>query len=153
MHNSIKITVAAAIAFSVAAFASSPTVASFVQPLPLIQEVDRSSTADVEPVQYRGRGGYGYRERHRSRRHAQRSYRSRGYGHRYRDPAAAGILGFGIGALFGQALTAPRTRYYAYGGRSQAHVQWCLQRFRSYDITSDTYLNYDGNRYRCNSPY
>jgi hypothetical protein len=153
MHNSLKVMAAAVAAFSVATLATSPTLADFVRPLPLIQETTRSVTADVEPVQYRGSGGYGYREHYHSRRDAHRSYRSRSYGYRYRDPAAAGILGFGIGALFGQSLTTPQTRYYTYGGASEAHVQWCLQRFRSYDITSDTYLNYDGNRYRCNSPY
>jgi hypothetical protein len=40
-----------------------------------------------------------------------------------------------------------------YGSAIDAHVQWCQQRYRSYDIASDSFLSYDGNRYRCNSPY
>lgn len=88
----------------------------------------------------------------------------RGYRHRDRfdwgSAAVGGLLGFGLGA----ALTAPRTYYppqqYAYGTRTYAygapinqHVQWCQQRYRSYDVASDSFLSYDGNRYRCNSPY
>jgi hypothetical protein len=40
----------------------------------------------------------------------------------------------------------------AYGG-SDAHVEWCLDRYRSYDPESDTFLGYDGYRHPCNSPY
>jgi hypothetical protein len=32
-------------------------------------------------------------------------------------------------------------------------VHWCLNRYRSYDPSSDTFLGYDGYRHRCNSPY
>ena len=39
------------------------------------------------------------------------------------------------------------------GGGSSAHVHWCLNRYRSYDPSSDTFLGYDGYRHRCNSPY
>jgi len=42
--------------------------------------------------------------------------------------------------------------YYGYGGYN-AHVQWCLNRYRSYDPASDTYLGYDGYRHRCRAPY
>jgi hypothetical protein len=103
---------------------------------------------------------------HWDRRRAWRSPGPRWHGHRFhrRDrwdwgPAVVGgILGLGLGA----ALTAPRapaygyaphTRTFAYGGQWQAHVQWCQQRYRSYDVATDTFLSYDGNRYRCNSPY
>jgi hypothetical protein len=32
------------------------------------------------------------------------------------------------------------------------HVRWCLERYRSYDPATDTYVNYDGNRRRCVGP-
>ncbi len=35
----------------------------------------------------------------------------------------------------------------------QAHMNWCLNRFRSYDPGSDTYMGFDGHRHYCNSPY
>ena len=33
------------------------------------------------------------------------------------------------------------------------HVEWCLNRYRSYDPRSNTYMGYDGRRHRCNSPF
>ena len=32
---------------------------------------------------------------------------------------------------------------------SDAAVQYCIERFRSYDIASQTYLGYDGQRHSC----
>ena len=40
-----------------------------------------------------------------------------------------------------------------YSGNWDAHVQWCLNRYRSYDPRSDSFLGYDGLRHRCRSPY
>ena len=37
-----------------------------------------------------------------------------------------------------------------YGG---GHVEWCLDRYRSYDPRSNTFMGYDGYRHECNSPY
>ena len=70
--------------------------------------------------------------------------------------------GFGVGLALG-ALAAPS--YYDYGpygydepyyaaapeyyddsGRS---VEYCIQHFKSYDLSTRTYLGYDGNRHRC----
>ena len=42
--------------------------------------------------------------------------------------------------------------YYGYGG-DNAHIQWCLARYRSYDPASDTYMGYDGYRHRCGVAY
>jgi BA14K-like protein len=41
---------------------------------------------------------------------------------------------------------------YARGSYSD-HVQWCLNRYRSYNPQTDTYTGYDGYQHRCNSPY
>ena len=38
---------------------------------------------------------------------------------------------------------------YAGGG----HVQWCLDRYRSYNPRTDTFRGYDGLDHRCISPY
>ncbi len=38
-------------------------------------------------------------------------------------------------------------------GASSAHVNWCLNRYRSYDPGTDQYLGYDGLYHFCNSPY
>jgi hypothetical protein len=76
-------------------------------------------------------------------------------------------LGPGIaGALIGGAIIGA-TRPYGYGaygayepGYDQGYVAaspyadsrgvaYCLQRFRSYDVASGTYLGFDGSRHRC----
>ncbi len=44
---------------------------------------------------------------------------------------------------------APPPRY----RRSNAHVRWCLNRYRSYNPRTDQYLGYDGYYHYCRSPY
>ena len=38
---------------------------------------------------------------------------------------------------------------YAAGDSSDASIEYCMQRFRSYDLNSQTYLGYDGLRHSC----
>jgi hypothetical protein len=33
------------------------------------------------------------------------------------------------------------------------HVQWCMNRYRSYDPETDSFMGYDGMLHPCNSPY
>jgi hypothetical protein len=40
-----------------------------------------------------------------------------------------------------------------YRSNSSAHVRWCLDRYRSYNPRTDTFLSYSGVRRYCNSPY
>jgi hypothetical protein len=39
------------------------------------------------------------------------------------------------------------------GGGDDPHVQWCMNRYRTYDPESDSFTGYDGLQHRCNSPY
>ena len=57
--------------------------------------------------------------------------------------------GWGYGGYYGWD-NEYETPYYNYGG---SHVRWCLNRYRSYDPASDTYMGYDGRRHYCRSPY
>ena len=44
--------------------------------------------------------------------------------------------------------------YYGGGRRAhRKHVRWCLNRYASYRIRSNTFRDYDGYRYECVSPY
>lgn len=99
--------------------------------------------------------------------------------HAYRAPnpgaavAGAAIFGIVAGALASQAF-APPPAYYAppvypvappppypntyyapsypaYAGN--AHVAWCSQKYRSYNVNTDTWMDYSGNIRRCVSPY
>ena len=55
--------------------------------------------------------------------------------------------------LVAGAYAAPRIYYDNdnYGGGG--HVEWCTDRYRSYDPRSNTFMGYDGYRHQCNSPY
>ena len=110
---------------------------------------------NIEPVaQYwrKKKPGYG---RYNKRWHGDR-YRNRHAGYRhyhngwyYNSPwwIAGPVIG---GALVG-AYAAPRVYYNE--GEGDGHVQYCLDRYRSYDPRSNTFLGYDGYRHECNGPY
>ncbi len=89
------------------------------------------------------------------RRHGPRySYRRPGFrhyygGHYYSSPWWTGpSIGFGI-TLPGVTLGLGGGGY----GGSSGHVQWCLNRYRTYDPSTDTYSPRVGERAYCNSPY
>ena len=39
------------------------------------------------------------------------------------------------------------------GGYGSRHVEWCLDRYRSYNPRTNTWVSYSGNVNQCNSPY
>ncbi|MBZ9675952.1 BA14K family protein [Mesorhizobium sp. ES1-1] len=88
-------------------------------------------------------------------------WRHRHHGGRYYDDgASAAILGLGLGLGLGSMYNnynyydapAPR-RYYRAGRLSNAHVQWCYDRYRSYRAYDNTFQPYNGPRQQCWSPY
>ena len=128
--------VAALFAMSIAPFAN---VAS-AMPVADALAIKNAAPTNIETVQWRGRG-YG------------RGYYGRGYGRGAGWGVGAGLLG---GAIIGGMLAAPY--YYGpgpyydpgydpgYGGDA---VAYCMQRFKSYDPRSGTYLGNDGFRHPC----
>ncbi|MBD1546005.1 BA14K family protein [Labrenzia aggregata] len=72
--------------------------------------------------------GWQYPPRYYDRRYYDRRY----YDRRYHDP---------------RYVPPPRYR------RSNSHVRWCLNRYRSYNPRTDQYLGYDGYYHYCRSPY
>lgn len=88
------------------------------------------------------RGDRAYYRGHRGYRDARRGYRQhQGW---WFPPAA-----FVAGAIVGGAISqqpAPR-------GMSQAHVDWCYDRYRSYRASDNTFQPYNGPRRECRSPY
>ena len=81
-------------------------------------------------------------------------YRHGGYRH-YRNGWYYASPWWIAAPLVAGAVIAPRVDdngYYGndYGG---GHVQYCLDRYRSYDPRTNTFLGYDGYRRECNSPY
>jgi hypothetical protein len=128
---------------------------------------------EVEYGYYRRKRRHGYNNYYGGNRHSYRRYRYNNYynGGRYRRyhnyynddwPFYGLAFGLGYGLGYGGGY-----RYYddSYGYRGGyryyddgyygggGHVQWCLNRYRSYNPRTNTYMGYDGYRHRCNSPY
>ena len=100
-------------------------------------------------------GNDGYRRGHRG-----------GYGG-YGAAVGAGVAGLAAGALIGGALAGPGYYNGEYGNgpygaevveepvegvapvMADDSVAYCQQRYRSYDVSSGTYLGYDGLRHPC----
>lgn len=131
MLNSTRVLAAIILAASVSTVAVAPAVAAPVGQPGLIAKPDAGLT---EQVYWRGRrwGGGG-----------------------------AFVGGLAAGALLGGAIAAPYyygyPYYYgpayvpgpAYAPPPGDAVAYCMQRFRSYDPYSGTYLGNDGRRHRC----
>jgi hypothetical protein len=82
------------------------------------------------------------------------------------DPAPAKadgglITGLIIGGIAGHVITRHHDRHY-YGhprrhvrhyNAHDAHVNWCHNRYRSYNAYDNTWLSYSGHIRQCRSPY
>ena len=81
-------------------------------------------------------------------------YRHGGYRHYHNGYYYASPWWLLTAPLVAGAVIAPRVYDYGYNdGYGGGHVQWCLNRYRSYDPRSNTFLGYDGYRHECNGPY
>jgi hypothetical protein len=146
MRNRVStIAVAALLAMSIAPFANVASATSVADAL----AIKNAASTNVETVQWRGRGyGRGYYGRGYGRGYYGRGYYGPGWG------VGAGLLG---GAIVGGMLAAPYYYgpgpYYAAPGyvapEPEDAVAYCMQRFRSYDPNSGTYLGNDGYRHPC----
>jgi hypothetical protein len=106
--------------------------------------VEKQTKANIETVSHR-RHWRGHRWRHRHH---------DGDGWRYGGAFLGGVL---IGSALNNAYyddyyDDPPPRRYGYRVADD-HVAYCLDRYRSYDVETDSFLGYDGYRHRCNSPY
>ena len=77
------------------------------------------------------------------------------HGYWYQNPwwtyPAVGIgIGLGAGAYYDDDYYAPPPPARAYGNR---HVRWCLDRYRSYNPRTNTWVSYSGRVNQCISPY
>jgi len=84
-----------------------------------------------------------------------------------RDAFVGGLLGGVIGGAIGSSrrrspdvvYVQPRRRVVVEEpvvvrrGGTRAHIDWCLKRYRSYDVPSDTYVSYSGRVKPCFSPF
>ena len=107
------------------------------------------------------RGNRAERRANRSRNHARGGQRFRHprydrnrHGRRYRN-RRSGFDHFYNGFYYSSPFwlgAAPY--YYSYSGSNwDAHVEWCHDRYRSYNERRDAFKGYDGLWHKCNSPY
>jgi hypothetical protein len=108
-----------------------------------------------------GRGyrhGHGHGHWRGGPRYVQKNYYGRGGG----DTLAAGLLGFGVGAIVGSALTprevyvappppAPAPTYVGYGPApwTPDWYTYCYSRYRSFNPRTGTFTGYDGYQHFC----
>ncbi len=96
---------------------------------------DRPAYRYGRPAYYERRYGYYPRRYYR---------RDRG------NALAAGALGLATGAIIGGALAQSQAQAApVYGAPNRSAISYCMQRFKSYDPASGTYLGYDGRRHPC----
>lgn len=90
------------------------------------------------------RGGHAYYRGHRGQRSPRAGWRQH---QGWWFPPAAFVAGAIIGGAMSQqpARAAPRL--------SNAHINWCHNRWRSYRASDNTYQPYNGPRQQCRSPY
>ena len=145
-------TIAAALLVSMTSYVPAQAMPLPSVPAPSIQDV-------VNEVQYR-RDRRDRREirRDRHRREVRRDNR-RGYfrghrghrdrrpNHRYHNGFWFPLAAFTAGAIIGGATQQARP-----SGNSR-HVDWCINRFRSYRASDNTFQPYNGPRRQCISPY
>ena len=72
-----------------------------------------------------------------------------GLGRRRGIGGGALIGGLAAGALIGGAIASQAAPAPVYVVPGEDAISYCLQRFRSYDPESGTYLGYDGQRHPC----
>lgn len=132
------------------------------QALPAATVTVQPGVADVQPVQYRDydrrydrrdydRRDHDRRDRYSERRHYEdRHDRRRHDDRRHRNDAGAILGGLAVGAIIGGAIASQPGRAEAMPNQ---HIQWCMDRYRSYRPSDDTYVPRAGVRAYCNSPY
>lgn len=103
---------------------------------------DRRWDRDNRRVERRGDA---YWRGHRGYRDYRPGYRRHGD---FWFPPAAFIAGAIIGGALSNQPAPPPAGYY-----SNAHVEWCYARYRSYRASDNTFQPYNGPRRQCRSPY
>ena len=121
-----------------------PAIPSVAAPMITMPHV--SGVSDVQTVQHR---------RHRHwRGHRGVGHRRPGY-RRHSDGLWYPLAAFGLGAIIGGAMASQPPPQPVFRGRvlSNAHVQWCYDKYRSYRASDNTFQPYNGPRRQCLSPY
>lgn len=154
MKTAFKHTAAIALASVMAFTGLAPAQASvLVRP-----NVPAQVTTDVTDVQWRRdhRDRWERHGRYENRRgwyRGHRGYRDRRAGYRYHNGYWYPLAAFAAGAIIGGAVAAPPRRVITSGALPASHYSWCENRYRSYDVRTNSFQPYNGPRQQCVSPY
>ena len=155
-----------AVAMSLSPITFTPVIAAPINPIaqigfgtPLAAEDDlvqvqhgRRHNRDGRWDDRRGYNPYGYDNRHR-RSQSYRAPRRQSSGPDLGSAIVGAIIG---GIIVNQVQQSRQFRAPAGQSRiylSQNHVNWCVNRWRSYRASDNSYQPYNGPRRICNSPY
>lgn len=127
----------AAMAAGFAGFSATEASAFTVQKPAVEINAASSLLVDVSHREWR-RDRDGDRRRYRSHR-----YRHYHGGYWYANP-------WWIFPMIGAGIALSHRDRYGYGSN---HVEWCLNRYRSYDVRTNTWVAYSGRVHQCVSPY
>ena len=121
------------------------TAVAPISAAPLFAPIAAAQSTDVVTIGHRDRferrGGRVFLNGNRGFRHQRRGFREH---NGFWFPASA-FLG---AIIIGEVLNGPRIVR-----RGGSHVGWCLNRYRSYHPSSNTFQPYYGSRRACYSPY
>ena len=144
MNRIFSAGLALVLSLSFTAASAVPSMAGSLRPsIPAVA----AAQSDVVEVGHRHRR---YDRHHHHRYEYRRHHRPHVRYHR-RDNVGPIIGGLVTGVIIG-GIIASQPRHHYHGHRS-AHVDWCLRRYRSYDVHSNTFQPYHGPRRACRSPY
>jgi len=153
MKKTASILAAAAVVLTTFGATAIPANAAPYQTL----QMTGASNAELVNAQYRGRDNDRRGDRNRFERRGNDYYFNGYRGNRDRRPGYREYNGywfppaaFIFGAIIGGAI-ANQNR----GGvsLSNAHIEWCNDRYRSYRSSDNTFQPYNGPRQQCVSPY
>ncbi|MCO6177494.1 BA14K family protein [Ciceribacter sp. RN22] len=117
-----------------------------VQAAPMAGIIRLGSDATAVDYHYRRPPPRGYYHGYRGYREHRPGYR------RHRDGWWYPLAAFGVGMAISGAITLPPPARRA-AGINPRHYEWCIARYRSYDIRTNTFQPNFGRRRRCVSPY
>jgi hypothetical protein len=148
MKNSSLVLLGAVLGFGTMALTGGGASAAALLPLsPLASSQQNVAASGIIEVAQSNRRMRSEWNRHRdgdrcSRRHGDCRHFHRGY--YYQTPW------WTLPLIVGGAIAADN---YDDGDYGSAHVEWCLDHYRSYNPRTNTWVSYSGNVNECNSPY
>jgi hypothetical protein len=135
-----------------AGFTATGASAFPVQPAPAIDSANSTLLTDVRTSHYNRNRVYNRHYDGMRCNSWNNRCRYRHGGYYYENPWWTLPLVGAAGVAIGAGIAGGYDRYDG-GGYGNRHVQWCLDRYRSYNPRTNTWVSYSGRVNQCISPY